>query len=619
MRVSRGLLSGAALALATLLPNAAAAAPPDNVSRLLDQSRAALGAEALSNVKVLELKETTSVGGLPGTSTQWLEIGGMRFSEFASNPPVVQDDGYDGKESWLRDGTGLVWVDGGTLGRSQEISIAFASDYALWSPNRGGATVNWIGEKTAAGRTYDVLEITAPGSSVAFDLYFDRTTHLPARMVQTAGPVTATTVLSNYRRAAGLMIPYSIHSEQNGNAVDVSVQQVIENPDGGPLNLTKPPSTVRDFSIAGSSETSVPIHLGENHVYLNVMLNGKGPYRFIFDTGGQNLVDPAVAREIGAAGVGSMQGSGAGSQTEGFSFAKVATLQVGNATLKDQLFAVAPTRMGFGVSAGQPVDGLIGFEVLSRFVTTFDYANNRVILQMPGTSEPPAGSDVIPFVFNTSQPQFPCAIDDIAAQCTLDTGARDSLTLYGPFIASHPQIVPQTMSQVGVNGFGFGGAALGKLGRLQSLTIGTFTLPGVVADFTAQQQGALAAPFVGANVGGNILKKFSMRLDYANQTMALTANASLNDPDVYERAGLFLVNKAGKYVVLDVRPGTASARAGIAKGDTIDSIDGKPASSMSLEALRGLFFAAPGTTYQIGLTTKDGTQKQVALTLQNFI
>ncbi len=124
----------AALAVAAFLPNAAfAAAPPVNVSRLLDQSRAALGGAALGNVKVLELKETTSVGGLPGTSTQWLEIGGTRFSEFAVNPPVVQDDGYDGKESWIGDGSGLVWVDGGTVGRSQEISVAFASDYALWS------------------------------------------------------------------------------------------------------------------------------------------------------------------------------------------------------------------------------------------------------------------------------------------------------------------------------------------------------------------------------------------------------------------------------------------------------------------------------------------------------
>jgi hypothetical protein len=34
--------------------------------------------------------------------------------------------------------------------------------------------------------------------------------------------------------------------------------------------------------------------------------------------------------------------------------------------------------MGFGVSAGRAVDGLIGWEVLARFVTTFDYADKTV-------------------------------------------------------------------------------------------------------------------------------------------------------------------------------------------------------------------------------------------------
>ena len=168
------------------------------------------------------------------------------------------------------------------------------------------------------------------------------------------------------------------------------------------------------------------------------MLNGKGPYRFIFDTGGSNVVDPAVAKEIGALSAGSAQGSGVGSQTEGLSFANVSTLQVGDATVKDQLFAVAPTRMGFGVSAGRQVDGLIGWEVLARYITTFDYANLQVTLAMPGAATPPASGHVVPFVFYGTQPQIACTIDAIPAECTIDTGARDTISFMTPFIAAHP-------------------------------------------------------------------------------------------------------------------------------------------------------------------------------------
>ena len=93
-----------------------------------------------------------------------------------------------------------------------------------------------------------------------------------------------------------------------------------------------------------SSNTTIPITLGENHVYLDVMLNGKGPYHFIFDTGGANVIDPAVAQEIGATGAGSVQGSGVGSQTEGLSFAKVNAMQIGDAVVERAVLRHAADR-----------------------------------------------------------------------------------------------------------------------------------------------------------------------------------------------------------------------------------------------------------------------------------
>jgi Aspartyl protease/PDZ domain len=617
----RSAASAGVLALFAALSFTSPAAPADPVTRLLAQSRAALGGAALDRVKTLELHGKLVAGGISGTGIAWEEIGGTRFAESYDLAPLEGGDGYDGSVVWNRDGSGLVWVDGGQSGRAQEISQAFVSDYALWSADRGGAAVTYAGWKSAAGKTYDVLRVTAPHSAVPFDLWLDRATHLPARFVQTIGPNSSVTTYSQYRPVDGLMIPYVSHTESNdGNTSDSTVTQATANVSGAAASLAKPASRVADFSIAGgATQTSVPFDLAENHVYLNVMLNGKGPYRFIFDTGGANIVDPAVAKEIGATGHGSIQGSGVGATTESVSFAKVDTLQVGDATVKDQLFGVAPTRLGFGMSAGQPVDGLIGFEVLSRFVTTFDYGTNRVVLAMPGTAAPASGAHVVPFVLDGRQPQFGCDIDGIGAQCTVDTGARDSITLMGPFTNAHPQVVPKTLTAVGVNGFGVGGPSLGRLGRLGSLAFASYTMPGVVADFTTQEKGAFAVPFVAANVGGGIWKRFALTLDYQKQTMALVANAGFDRRDVYERAGLFLLNRGGKYVVLDARPGTPAAQAGIVKGDTVVTIDGKPASDMSLQAVRQLFFGEPGTVLHLGLTGKDGAQRNVTLTLQDFV
>lgn len=601
---------------------AATPAASDPVVRILDQSRAAIGGSALGRVKILELRATGSLGGLTGTGTSWSQIGGVRFAEFYDAAPLAGGDGYDGHNAWNRDGSGLVWVDGGEAGRAQAIGQAFVSDYALWTPGRGGATVTYTGQRRDGARSYDVLRVQAPHSAVPFDLWLDRATHLPARFEQTVGPLTSVTTYDDYRPVDGLMVARTSRTQSSdGNVSASTVTQAIANPPDGSQNLMQPASDVHDFSIAGAAtSTSVPFDLVDNHVYLSVMLDGKGPYRFIYDTGGANIVDPAVAREIGATGRGSVQGSGVGSTTESVSFATVDTMQIGDATVKHQLFGVAPTRLGFGISGGRPVDGLIGFEVLSRFITTFDYAHNVVVLSMP-QSPPPVlpGSSVAPFVLDGRQPQFGCAIDGVASQCTLDTGARNSISLFTPFLAAHPSVIPATLTAVGVNGFGFGGPEFGKLGRIASLQFAGFTLHDVVGDFTIQQKGAFAAPFVAANVGGNLWRRFTLTLDYGNQTMTLRPDAAFDQPDVHERAGLFLLNRGGKYVVLDARPGTPAAQAGIVRGDTIVTIDGKPADGMTLQAVRNLFYGAPGTTIRMGVAGKDGTVRNVVLTLRDFV
>ncbi|HTX59174.1 MAG TPA: aspartyl protease family protein [Verrucomicrobiae bacterium] len=607
------------LAVAPPAPPAAGGDP--GVTQLIERSGAALHVDAMRGIQVLYFEGKATGAGLSGVVQNWIQIGGARSSETYSLPPISGGNGWDGSEAWNEDSSGQVWVDGSDAGRSQALTSAFLLNYDLWKPHFGGATVAYAGERNDQGRTYDVLAVSVPGSQIPADLWIDRATALPERIVEVVGPTTYTLALSDYRPVDGLMLPYAqTDTTSDGNSNALTVTQVAVNPADGQERLRKPAADVRDFSIAGgASQTVVPIELSENHVYLSVMLDGKGPYRFIFDTGGQNVVDPAVAKAIGAFGKGEAQGGGVGAATQSLSFAKVDTLQIGDATLKDQLFAVAPVRQGFGITAGQPVDGLIGFEVLSRFVTTFDYAGGRVVLQMPGTYQAPAHAGVIPIVLDGTQPQFGCAIDGVLTECTIDTGSRASLSLFTPFIKAHPQVVPTALTADGVNGFGFGGAELGKLARVRTLSFGTFTLPDLVGDYSTMSQGAFAAPFIGANVGGGVWKRFTMTLDYGKLTMTLTPNAGYELRDSYDRSGLFLIDKAGTVTIIDARPGTPAAAAGLAKGDAIVSLDGTPTASMSLQAIRERLSGTPGTVVHLMIEGKGGATRAVTLTLADYV
>ncbi len=614
----RRIVVAAAAAVSIALPAATNAGDATTeVAETLQQSRDALGAAALGRGGVLSIESSAIVNGLNGTGSLAAEIGGARLAERTSTPPIVTADGYDGTTFWNQDQTGLVWTDGSNAGVSQEIDTAYAAGDTLFVPGSGGATVAWGGPQAARGRQYAILIVTPRHSLVPMQVWIDAASHLPARYVISIGPVTYETDVSDYRLVDGLLVPHRIvatSSEGNSSELTATSVRIVATDND---TLDKPKSRVDDFSISGKgASTSVPIDLIDNHVYLDATLNGKGPYRFVFDTGGSNLIDPAVAKEIKAAGSGLAQDSGTGAATESSSYATVDSLKIGNAVLRHQVFFVEPIRKGFGVASGQRVDGLIGFEVLARFITTFDYARQTLTLALPGAASA-SGANVIPFVFIGTVPQIGCAIDGIPSQCTVDTGDSGSVNLYVPFIVDHPQIVPAAHSAVGVNGYGVGGGHDGFMGRLRSLEVGGFRLPDLVAGYSTQKQGFFASPFLAANVGGGVWKRFTVTFDYGAETMALQPNASLGARDSYDRSGMLLITKTGTIEVYAVRDGTPAAQAGLAKGDIIRSIDG--VIPQSLEQVRRALRGAPGTVVHLQVVDKTGRPRTVTLTLRDWV
>ncbi len=618
MKQGRLLVAAASAALLLVAPVTSRAAADHRVAELVEESGTALHVAALSSIGIVHLKGTVAASGLSGTGDSWNEMGGVRAASTFSTPPLAGGSGWDGNENWNLDQTGLVIVDGSVLGRSSAIDQAYVADYKLWTPNYGGATVAWSGTKVEKGESYDVLVVTPPKSSVPIDVWFDRATHLPVVVVQTTGPLVSTTTMTDFRSVHGLMTPYRVDtSTSDGNSTSFAATSVAVDPAGGSAHLNAPDSKPHDFSIDnGAAQTTVPIRISENHVYIDVTLNGKGPYHFEFDTGGANVIDTEVAKEIGVTSGGSAQVGGVGNTTESSSFATIKTLQAGDATVTDQVFVVLPIRKGSGVAAGLPKDGVIGYEVLSRFVTTFDYAKQQVVFDMPGTYSAAAGASAVPIAQYGTQPEFACSIDDVPTTCTVDTGARDALSLFTPFVKLHPNVVPATLTAAGVNGFGVGGATVGRLGRVPALSFGGLTLHDLVGDYTTQTRGGFAMPFIGANLGGAVWRRFTMTLDYQRLVMTLTPNADFDVRDRWDRSGVFLVNK-GAITIIDVRPGTPAAKAGLAKGDVITAVDGSPA--RSLRDVREIFLRAPGTLVRLVVRSKAGTTHDVDLTLADYV
>jgi hypothetical protein len=120
--------------------------------------------------------------------------------------------------------------------------------------------------------------------------------------------------------------------------------------------------------------------LTSRHMAVQVKINGKGPYRLVFDTGApMNLINNKIAKE---SGVIDPKGKKSGFGLFGAMGAHEAkTLQIGDAKLEKVATVVMdhPTVMAISEALG-PIDGIIGFPFFARYKMTVDYKKKELTL-----------------------------------------------------------------------------------------------------------------------------------------------------------------------------------------------------------------------------------------------
>jgi hypothetical protein len=615
MTTRLGLLFSSLLLFGTQPAPAGAAT---STQSLLEGLRKAMLGRSVGSISSIHTTGTIEVLGIRGTTQEWDDVRGVRFVSDQAAGALSGASGWDGKVSWSRDYAGLVTIDGGDAGRLQAIDQAYLDNLRYLRPDAGGATVIYAGRRASGEKSYDVLAVTPPqGSEVR--LWIDPGTHLIDRETATIGIVSFTTTLSNYRRVDGITYPFSsVVQTSTGNTSAVRVASLELNTDVFE-RMRVPGSAVNDASIAGGASTTVPLQIVNNHVYLPVMLDGQGPYTFVLDSGGDFIVTPEVAQSLKAKTSGAVQLGGVGNTTEGASFARIESLQAGNATVRNPYMLVLPIATGFGMAEGMRVDGMVGYQFLARFLTTIDYAGSKLTLTTPPAA-PAAivGAAPLSFYFDGTIPRIPIGIGNVTTSGEIDTGSRGGITLSSPFVAAHPAIGALAKTPPAVQGFGVGGPSVARLGRLPSVQIGPHTISNAIAAFGTQTQGAMADPFNPVNVGGAILRRFDVTFDYAHHQLLFAKNASFDAPAPFDRSGLFLIVKDGAYTVISVLPGSPAASSGVAQGDVIVTVNGAEASSQSLAALRALFSAPAGTTVQLHVKNTSG-ERDVKLTLADYV
>jgi predicted aspartyl protease len=268
-----------------------------------------------------------------------------------------------------------------------------------------------------------------------------------------------------------------------------------------------------------------------NQIVLRAMVNGRGPFNFILDTGTYaSTIDLSLARGLGLplGAQRAVAGAGAGRKTGRRTICP--EVRIGDLVVRN-IDAVAIDLAEVSGTLGRPLHGVLGFSFLSPRVTRIDYFRRRIqfFTEPPPTSRADNARFIsFPMLFreNSVLPVLQeCYVNGARLAITLDTGSSLGLILF-----------PKAVEKLGLRklaGEGVPMHAAGYLGRahltkgwVTSVKLKTIDLGAVEVAYVQSGYGDNEElERRGGNLGNALLRDFVLTLDYPGRTVTLESTA----------------------------------------------------------------------------------------------
>jgi hypothetical protein len=345
------------------------------------------------------------------------------------------------------------------------------------------------------------------------------------------GEKRRTTTYGDWRVVDGVRMPFHM-VEDNGNPNDREEIQWTEITGHVPserLRFEKPDGGHPDMKL-GTNPVEVPIEIAYGGlIFVKVMINGT-PMSMILDSGAEaTVLNRSRLAKLGLQGLGKFA-TGAGGGDVELSYVKGVTTQVGDAQVTDQIVAAIMLDQ-LEEPLSRPLDGILGYDFMSRFVLEIDYQHSKMrmfdratyVHHGNGVRQHMSLEDSTPFI--NAWIHLP---DErkVYGHFVLDTGCLCDVQLFAPFVDKHHllELFPEAR-KVGFAA-GAGGETQQLTTTIPALQIGSVMIEKPRADLSRDDHGAGADPESAGLIGSVTLGRYVLVLDYKNEQFWLDAPAN---------------------------------------------------------------------------------------------
>lgn len=346
-------------------------------------------------------------------------------------------------------------------------------------------------------------------------------------------------------------------------------------------------------------KTVVPFELSNNLIIVPVMLNDSLPMKFILDTGVRTTLlmdDQPDFLEISHTRTVQVAGMGNSDAIEAYIASNISLTLPGISGKGQSLVILKSPYLNLASHLGMEVHGIIGYDFFNHFVVEINYPARKLTIYDPNYFKPSARFHSVPLRLVNDRPYIDALLEQathsaLKGSFLLDTGASYGLLLE---IDDDTAVTLPEKHVPAIVGWGLGGEIEGNIGRLKKFSIGKFRMKNVLASYITKN---VREPVSDdqkriGSVGGEILSRFHLILDYKEGKLYLKKNSQYSRPFEYNLSGLDIIATGADYTtfkVVHVLDNSPAAIAGVQSGDILISVDGKGIGDLSLEDLTAMF------------------------------
>jgi hypothetical protein len=283
------------------------------------------------------------------------------------------------------------------------------------------------------------------------------------------------------------------------------------------------------------------------------------------------IIDRAHAKALGLKRTGQAKGRGAGKGTIDVWFTPDVRFALPGVRFTAHKAGVIDLG-GLRGSVGREVAGILGYDLFHRFVVEIDYETQLVRLHEPNGFRYDGAEKSLALTIKGKLPYVTARLTvpgqgPVEKSLLIDTGSDDGVD---------DDLIRQSSGPKReiTAGVGLGSEFRGVIGRFQKVELGRLTLEGVVG----------SGPGVPL-IGGEVLHRFTVTLDYGRKQIFLEPNRFFREPFPFDASGLSLRLAGPEYQLFrvhSVMKDSPAERAGFRPGDLITAIDNCPSQRFRL-------------------------------------